>query len=142
MRFHPSLTTLCIAVALTAGGLGTHAMASEHDESSSDESQDSAQEGSQALDDDALQEKYGITPGALKRDEPASEDESGGGGQASEQDTAQEAEQDTAQEAEQDAEQDPTEEQEGDSGDVVTDVTEVESGDEGVDETEEGMPTN
>lgn len=135
MRFHPSLTTLCLAVALMAGGLGTHAMASDHDESSSDESQDSAQQGSQALDDAALQEKYGITPGALKRDEPASED--GNEGQVS-SDVRQASEQDSAQEAERDG----MEEQEGDAGDAVTDDTEAEEDDEGIDQTEKEMPTN
>ncbi|HSP58201.1 MAG TPA: hypothetical protein VLO12_07870 [Halomonas sp.] len=131
MRFHPSLTTLCLAIALMAGGMGTHAMASNHDESSSDESQDSAQ----ALDDDALQEKYGITPGALKRDEPASEDENGDEDQAA-SDDGQASEQDGAQDGAQETEQDSADEQEGDAGDVVTDDTEVEEVDEGVDETE------
>lgn len=127
MRFHPSLTTLCLAIALMAGGLGTHAMASEHDESSSDGPQDSVQQGSQALDDEALQEKYGITPGALKRDDSASQEPNGDEGQAP-SDAGQASEQDTA--------QGPMEEQEGDSGDAVTDDTEAEEVDEGTDNTE------
>jgi|GEM_PF-5115649 hypothetical protein len=138
MRFHPSLTTLCLAIALMAGGLGTHAMASEHDESSPDESQDSAQEGSQALDDDALQEKYGITPGALMREEPAPEEGSDEEGDDGEESGSAGKAQDASDDG-QATEQDPTEEQEGDSGDAVTDVTEAEEVDEGVDNTEKEM---
>lgn len=106
MRFHPALTPLCLAIALMAGGLGTHGMASNHDESSPDEAhgspQDGTREGSQALDDDVLQEKYGITPGALKRDESGPEAATGDDGQA--QSDADQAQSD-ADQAQSDADQ-------------------------------------
>lgn len=130
MRFNPSFIPLCLVIALMAGGLGTQTMASNHDEASPNDAQGNAQQASQALDDDALHEKYGITPGALKRDEPASAGGKGDDGQA--QNDAGQAQRDDGQASERGG----MEEQEGDAGDAITDDTEAEEVDEGIDETE------
>lgn len=84
-----------------AGVLGTHAMASNHDEASPNEAKGNAQEASQALDDDALHEKYGITPGTLKREEPAMKSANGDEGQAQVGTVSKAAESDNAQQTEQ-----------------------------------------
>lgn len=129
MRCPPRFTTLGLALFLSAGAFSTIVSASEHDESSP--SAEASMDSGGALSDAELETKYGIRAGAVKRDEPESEDERGGERQT-QSDAGQASEQDNDQEAEQGS----TEGQEGDSGDAVTEDTESEEVDEGSDQTE------
>ncbi len=91
MRCPPWFTTLGLALLLSAGAFTTIVSASEHDESSPT-AETSTGSGS-ALSDAELQTKYGITPGALIREEgdAAAQDESATDAAAASQESAEDA---------------------------------------------------